>query len=237
MQAFFMNIATGTLIWLPTLYISKIQQQGYNLKVSIIAAGYLFAIFQLGGLASPLFGHIGDILQNKTHRGRAALTSYFVFAMIPFYIAVFILPMNKLELIQSSAPLPILISLLKEIVINPWISIIFVLSFLASALQSANTPNWLALITDVNLPEHRGTAFSLANLANGLGRTIGNAGVGIILSHIKIGEPTNYIITLSLLQLFLLPSAFIYLLMTKSNIKDIEEVKNTLMKRAKGLSL
>lgn len=237
MQAFFMNIATGTLIWLPTLYISKIQQQGYNLKVSIIAAGYLFAIFQLGGLASPLFGHIGDILQNKTHRGRAALTSYFVFAMIPFYIAVFILPMNRLELIQISAPLPILISLLKEIVINPWISIIFVLSFLASALQSANTPNWLALITDVNLPEHRGTAFSLANLANGLGRTIGNAGVGIILSHIKIGEPANYIITLSLLQLFLLPSAFIYLLMTKSNIKDIEEVKNTLMKRAKGLSL
>ncbi len=39
LQAFFMNITTGTLIWLPTLYISKIQQQDYSPKVSIIAAG------------------------------------------------------------------------------------------------------------------------------------------------------------------------------------------------------
>ena len=61
---------------------------------------------------------------------------------------------------------------------NPWMLLLFVLSFFASAAQSANTPNWLALITDVNLPEHRGTAFSVANLFNSLGRTIGNVGVG-----------------------------------------------------------
>ena len=236
LQAFFMNISIGTLIWLPTLYISKIQQQGYSLKVSIIAAGYLFAIFQLGGLTSPLFGHMGDILQGRTYKGRAVLTSLFIFAMIPFYLAVFMLPMNNLKLPQNSDPLLILISLLKEIVVNPWIFTTFILSFLASALQSANTPNWLALITDVNLPEQRGTAFSIANLANGLGRTIGNAGVGIILSHIHAGEPTNYIITLSLMQIFLVPSAVTYLIMTKDNIKDINDVKNTLVKRTRKLS-
>ena len=55
LQAFFMNITTGTLIWLPTLYISKIQHQGYSVKTAIIASGYLFAIFQLGGLTSAFF--------------------------------------------------------------------------------------------------------------------------------------------------------------------------------------
>ncbi|WP_446897001.1 MFS transporter [Clostridium sp. LBM24168] len=236
LQAFFMNITTGTLIWLPTLYISKIQQQGYSPGTSIIASGYLFAIFQLGGLTSPLFGHIGDILQNKTYKGRATLTSYLIFAMIPFYIAVFILPMNKLELVQNNNPLLILMSLLKEFIINPWISIMFILSFLASALQSANTPNWLALITDVNLPEHRGTAFSIANLANGLGRTLGNAGIGSLLSivSINISEPQNYIITLSLFQLFLIPSALAYINMAKNNAEDIGKVKDILHKRAKS---
>ncbi|MCH3963614.1 MAG: MFS transporter [Clostridium sp.] len=235
-QAFFMNITTGTLIWLPTLYIAKIHQQGYSFKISIIAAGYLFAIFQLGGLVSPLFGHIGDILQNKTYKGRATLTSYFILAMIPFYIAVFMLPMNGLQLPEDSNPLLILVYLLKQIATNPWISTIFIVSFLASALQSANTPNWLALITDVNFPEHRGTAFSIANLANGLGRTLGNAGIGVLFPIISIntGEPQNYIITLSLFQLFLIPSALAYIKMTKSNVKDISKVKDTMRKRAES---
>ena len=95
--------------------------------------------------------------------------------MMPLYVAMFIIPMNNLSLPNNNNPILILLGLLKQIIINPWMTSIFILSFLASAAQSANTPNWLALITDVNLPEHRGTAFSIANLANGLGRTIGNA--------------------------------------------------------------
>ena len=82
-------------------------------------------------------------------------------------------------------PIFILVGLIKQIFANPWMLLLFVLSFFASAAQSANTPNWLALITDVNLPEHRGTAFSVANLFNSLGRTIGNVGVGIILGVIS----------------------------------------------------
>ncbi|MCI1944208.1 MFS transporter [Clostridium luticellarii] len=239
LQAFFMNITIGTLIWMPTLYISKIEQYGYSPKVSIIAAGYLFALFQIGGLISPLFGHIGDILQKKTYKGRAILTSYIIFAMIPFYIAVFVLPVKSLVLPQNNDPLLILIYLLKEVIVNPWIFMLFIFSFFASALQSANTPNWLALITDVNLPEHRGTAFSIANLANGLGRTIGNAGVGILISTIfvHIREPKNYIITLCLFQVSLIPSALIYMKMAKNNVKDIKEVKETLFKRAKGSAM
>ncbi|KOA21444.1 putative sulfoacetate transporter SauU [Clostridium homopropionicum DSM 5847] len=237
LQAFFMNITTGTLIWLPTMYISKIQHEGYSLKIAIIASGYLFALFQLGGLTSTIFGYLGDLVQNKTYKGRAILTSFFVFAMMPLYIVMFTIPMNKLVLSSSDNAALVFLELLKQIITNPWIFAIFILSLLASAAQSANTPNWLALITDVNLPENRGAAFSIANLANGLGRTIGNAGVSILLSYISVksGEPENYIITLAIFQLFLIPSSLLYIKMAKNNEEDINEVKCILNKRAKSI--
>lgn len=234
-QGFFMNVTTGSLIWLPTLYISKIQHIGYDNKTAIIASGFLFAIFQIGGLTSSYFGHLGDKAQRKNYKGRAILTSFFVFITMPFYILMFVMPMKNLLLPRNYNASLIFFSLLREIVLNPWIAAMFILSFFASAAQSANTPNWLALITDVNLPEHRGTSFSTANLANSLGRTLGNVGVGTLLAAISrySGEPNNYIITLSIFQLFLIPSAFCYVKMAKSNEKDISEVKEILYKRSK----
>ena len=234
LQAFFMNIATGSLIWLPTLFIFKIQQKGYSLETSMIASGYLYAIFQLGGMTSVYLGHLGDRFQMKSYKGRAFFTSFFVFLTMPLYICMFFIPIDNLLLPNDQNALSILVHLIKQIFVNPWIALLFILSFFASAAQSANTPNWLALITDVNLPEHRGTAFSVANLFNSLGRTIGNVGVGILLGFIsnRYGNPNSYIITLSILQLFLIPSAICYLLMAKKNMTDIHNVKETLKVRS-----
>lgn len=233
-QALFMNITTGSLVWLPTFYIYKVIQQGYDMNTSIIVSGYLYAIFQIGGMTSVYFGHLGDRLQKKTYKGRAILTAAFVFLTMPLYIFMFIVPMNGLELPKDHNAVMIFIKLIEQIIVNPWIFFIFVLSFFASSAQSANTPNWLALITDVNLPEHRGTAFSIANLSNSLGRTIVNVGVGSILGIVSAfaKEPNSYIITLSLLQFFLVPAALCYLLMAKRNVADIWEVKSVLKKRA-----
>jgi MFS family permease len=233
LQAFFFNIAIGTLIWLPTLYISKIQHQGYSLNTSIVAAGYLYAIFQLGGMSSTYFGYLGDKYQRKTYKGRAIITAAFTFIMMPLYVLMFFMPMNNLQLPNNNNAILILFALIKQIIVNPWMTGLFIISFLASAAQSANTPNWLALITDVNLPEHRGTAFSIANLANGLGRTIGNSGVGILLIMVSSykTEPQNYIITLAIFQILLIPSSICYIKMAKSNVKDIIEAKSILKKR------
>jgi MFS family permease len=152
LQALFMNIATGSLIWIPTLYIFKIQQQGYSMGTAVIASGYLYAIFQLGGMTSAYFGHLGDRFQRKSYKGRALLTSIFVFLTMPFYIIMFIIPMDNLQLPHDSDALSILVQLIRQIFMNPWMALLFVLSLFASAAQSANTPNWLALITDVNFP-------------------------------------------------------------------------------------
>lgn len=126
-------------------------------------------MLQIGGLTSSYFGYLGDVFQRKTYKGRAYLTALVVFLAAPIYTAMFAIPMNHLRLPDDNSPIFILLYLLKEIVLNPWIMLMFILAFLATAAQSANTPNWLALITDVNLPEHRATVFSLANLIGGIG--------------------------------------------------------------------
>lgn len=236
LQALFMNITTGSLVWLPTFYIYKVMQQGYDMNTAIIVSGYLNAIFQIGGMTSVYFGHLGDRLQKKNYKGRAFLTAAFVFLTMPLYIIMFIVPMTGLALPKNHNAILILTKLVEQIIMNPWILLIFGLAFFASAFQSANTPNWLALITDVNLPEHRGTAFSIANLSNSLGRTIGNVAVGTLLGIASVysKEPNSYIITLSILQLSLVPSAFCYYFMARRNVADIKEVKMVLKKRAEN---
>lgn len=235
LQGFFMNIATGSLIWLPTLYISRIEELGYGTKIAMIVAAFLFGIFQIGGTLSSFFGYLGDVLQRRSYKARALLTAVFVFLTMPLYILLFIFPIDQLSLPNTTNSVTLFFSLVGQLFTNPWILSLFIISLFASAAQSANTPNWLALITDVNLPEHRGTVFSIANLANSLGRTVGNLGMGAVLAIISIylHSPKDYILTMSILQLPLIPSALCYVFMAKYNVRDIHSVKETLVKRGK----
>ncbi|MEN8907511.1 MAG: MFS transporter [Clostridiales bacterium] len=234
-QAFFINITIGTFIWLPTLYNSKILKLGYDGKTAIVISGYLYAIFQIGGVFSPCFGYIGDYFNRKYKISRAKITSYFVFLMIPFYSIMFLSPLKNFNIKFSDNSLTLCLSLFKQIVINPWMFGIFIFAILASATQSANTPNWLALITEANLPEHRGTAFSLANLANGIGRTIGTAGIGVLITvmSLKFNEPENYSYALVAFQIFLIPSGILYYIMSKFSERDVDYVKKILKERGK----
>lgn len=235
LQGFFMNIATGSLIWLPTLYIAKIEALGYGPKISMIVAAFLFGIFQIGGTLSSFFGYLGDVLQRKSHKARALITAVFVFLTMPLYILLFIFPIDQLSLPETTNSVTLFFSLLGQLFTNPWMLMLFIISLFASAAQSANTPNWLALITDVNLPEHRGAVFSIANLANSLGKTVGNLGMGGILAFVSIylQHPGDYVLTMSLLELPLVPSALCYLFMAKYNVSDIKYVKKTLDNRSK----
>jgi MFS family permease len=237
LQALFVNITTGSLIWIPTLYISKIEGLGFPSKTAIIAASFLYGIFQIGGLTSTYFGHIGDQIQRKTLKGRAMFTGSVLFLMIPFYFLLFSLPMKNLELPADHNSILILLMLLKQFFFNQWMFILLVISFVASAVQSANTPNWLALITDVNLPEHRAVVFSIGNLMNSIGRTIGNVGVGLLLPLFSnyLNQQESYIYTLSTLLLFIIPASLCYLFMAKRNVEDIKDVKYILSERVKKL--
>lgn len=234
LETLFVNIANGTLIWLPTLFIAKLVAEGVNPGVAIVAAGFLYALSQAGGVISIYLGYIGDRLQRKFYGGRALFASIVVFLSAPVYVLMFITPMKNIYLPDSTNPVTVFIALIGDIFTRPWVLLLFLLALIASAANSANYPNWLAMLIDVNLPEHRATIFSTANLVTGTGRAIGNALLGTVLGFVSIksSEPTNYIITLSVFQFFIIPGVIFFFLTSKSCRRDIKDVKSILAQRA-----
>jgi hypothetical protein len=104
----------------------------------------------------------------------------------------------------------------------------------ALALTSANSPNWFALLADVNPPEHRGTVYSMGNLVNGVGRAAGNALVTVVFRALTraLPPPLNYATGLALFQVFFIPTGVMYYLASRTSPRDIVTVRELLRGRA-----
>jgi hypothetical protein len=125
-------------------------------------------------------------------------------------------------------------AVLTSIFTEPAMTITFLTALGALALTSANSPNWFALIADVNPPEHRGTVYSLGNLANGVGRAAGNGVVGLVFRSLStaLPPPSNYATGLAIFQVFFVPTAAMYYLASRTSPRDIAEVRGLLAERA-----
>jgi MFS family permease len=103
--------------------------------------------------------------------------------------------------------------------------------------QAANAPNWFALVSEVNLPEHRGTAFSLVNLANNLGRALGAFLVGATFDWLQqvLAAPANYTLGLSLFQVFFVPAGLCFWFAARTSLQDAARVQTRLAQRVDSL--
>ena len=234
LQGLTAQVAYGSLIWTPLLYQEKVIAEGYD-PVTATKVGGLFAtLFTLGALFSILFGHLGDRLQGKTPRGRALLSAVGILGAIPFFLIFFWIPLRGLEVTEGAGTVISMGEVLASVVTNPWVAAAFVTAIMAVALTSANSPNWFALISDVNLPEHRGTVFGLGNLVNGVGRSLGAALTAAMASAIErsVPPPFNWALGLSLFQVFFLPTGWCYWKASQTCPADIAEVTAILEQRA-----
>ena len=73
LQGLTAQLAYGSLIWVPLLYQGKVEADGYDLATATAVGAVFGAIFQLGGVTSILAGHLGDRLQRRSARARAAI--------------------------------------------------------------------------------------------------------------------------------------------------------------------
>ncbi len=234
LQGFTAQIAYGSLIWVPALYQAKVADEGYSLAVATTVGSLFGAIFQLGGLTSIAAGYLGDRLQRRNRRARALISAIGITGAIPFFLAFFFVPLRDLTIPTDDGTLAIVGATFAAIVTNPWVAASFLLSVGALAFTSADSPNWFALITDVNLPEHRGTVFGLGNLANGVGRSLGNYLTGIASDLLRAGfaVPWNFAVGLSIFQVFFLPTGYCYWRASQVCEADMDEVQATLAARA-----
>ncbi|MDJ0925905.1 MAG: MFS transporter [Acidimicrobiia bacterium] len=228
------QVAYGSLIWVPLLYQEKVLAVGYDSATATKVGGIFAAIFQLGGLFSIVAGHIGDRVQRRTLRGRAIVSAVGILGAIPFFLMFFFIPLRGLDVTNGAGTATLVPEVLRNLVTNPWAAGAFLTALLAVAFTGADSPNWFALISDVNLPEHRGTIFGLANFSNGVGRAAGNGLTGAVAGAIEraIPPPLNWAVGLSIFQVFFLPTGYCYYRAAGTSPGDIQEVRDILSQRA-----
>jgi MFS family permease len=228
------QFAYGSLIWVPLLYQEKVIAEGYGEATGTKVGGLFAAIFTVGALFSILFGHLGDRLQRRSPRGRALLSAVGILGAVPLFLVFFWVPLRGLDVTEGAGTLTLAGEVLGSILTNPWAALSFLTAVAAIALTSADSPNWFALISDVNLPEHRGTVFGLGNFVNGVGRSAGTALTAAAASAIdrSVPPPFNWALGLAIFQIFFLPTGWCYWKASQTAPGDIAEVEAVLEARS-----
>ena len=238
LQGFSAQVAFGSLVWLPVLFRARAEDQGYTASTAVLVGSIFATIFQAGGALSILGGLAGDRLQRRTPRGRALVSAVGVLAAVPFYVVLFFVPM-RINVPDGASSGEIIPAVLKNVFTEPTVAACLATAIFALALTSANSPNWFAMIGDVNPPEHRGTVYSLGNLVNGFGRAGGNALVGVAFRGLSgaFPPPLNYAVGLAAFQFFFIPTGVMYWLASRTVAKDMTDTHEALLAaRASALS-
>ena len=230
------QIAFGSLVWLPVLFRARAEDQGYSAGTAVLVGSVFATLFQLGGALSILGGLAGDRLQRRTPRGRALVASVGVLAAVPLYMALFFVPM-RIDVPDGAGSAAVIRAVLADVFTEPTVGLCLATAVVALMLTSANSPNWFAMIADVNPPEHRGTVYSLGNLVNGFGRAGGNAVVAVVFRGLSgaFPPPLNYAVGLAAFQLFFIPTGIMYWLAGRTVGKDMADTRAALLARAAEL--
>jgi MFS transporter, Spinster family, sphingosine-1-phosphate transporter len=233
LQGFSAQVAFGSLVWLPVLFRARAEDQGYSTGTAVLVGSVFATLFQLGGALSILGGLAGDRLQRRTPRGRALVASIGVLAAVPFYVVLFFVPM-RINVPDGAGSGAVIAAVLADVFTEPTVGACLATAVFALALTSANSPNWFAMIADVNPPEHRGTVYSLGNLVNGVGRAAGNGLVGAVFAALarSFPPPTNLAVGLAAFQVFFVPTGVMYWRASRTAPADIEAVHELLRSRA-----
>lgn len=237
-QSFFVSLAYGSTVWIPRWAIARVQAEGYTLEVATIVGNLFVALFSVGGFFAIPAGHLGDLWQRRTVHGRAWLGALGLLGSVPFFITLFFLPLKGITIPTDSSLLRIIGAILISLITNGWVVLAFVIALIGSILVSADPPNWAALITDVNLPEHRGTVIGLTRLVRATGNAVSVGLTGLILAALtaNFSPPANYAVGLALFQLLLIPAALCYYAVSQTVAQDIAAVRQTLAHRVTQLA-
>lgn len=230
LQGFLAQFAYGSLTWLTALLTARLVVQGLELPRANSVAALLLVIFQVGGIVSLFWGWAGDRLQHRHPRARALLAAYGFWVALPCYLLLFWSPLPLEGTIQGSA----MNIVRQQLGQNGWWWLAILGAALAVIAQSTNAPNWYAMVSEVNLPEHRGTAFSFVTLANNTGRALGAFLVGATFDWLQrvLAAPTNYAVGLSIFQTFFIPAGLCFWLAARTAPHDRAGMQATLRDRA-----
>lgn len=235
LQGFMSTIAFGALVWMPRLYIGRLQSIGYDLETATVAGNLLSLIFQSGLYAAILGGIIGDRWQHRNLAARSWLCTIGSLGSVPFLIILFLIPMPEFAIPADASRFDIVWATLANVFTNGWILAAFLVALMGFGLMALDVPNRSALLSELNQPEHRGTIAGMSTLLAGAGLAVGNGLTGFVLARLSVqyAPPTNFAYGLILFQLFFIPAGLFYFLTVRSTPHDITRARQILSKRGR----
>jgi len=183
-------------------------------------ATFMLLIIGIASVLGSLFGgFVGDYFETRKRGGRAVITGIAIFLGMIAAIGLILYPLpSKLNTIH-------------------WLGLT-VYSILFIQFVSYAGPNVRAIVSQVNLPEDRGTVFGLFNILDNVGKAIGPVLGGFLIETlVQMGytKPLAYQYTLLIGTLFWVPCALVWIWIRRSYPEDRDKVKEILKMRAEEI--
>jgi MFS family permease len=241
-QGFFSIIPGTVLVYFTTSMLitdffsnipPEIQIQTATIFAGMIGIGYI--------LGNALFARLGDILFRRNRKNRARLATFCLVFSIPFAIILLISlrPINATGLgITYPSPIPtdqlwsyILQTIGAIFVVYPSYIIFFIFALMASMLGAGPVANRNAVMIDVNMPEHKGSAASFFKLSEQISK-----GITLLISFTLISILGSVFNMIFITIFFWFPAAILWFLASKNVDKDMTH-KSRILSERKQVSL
>ncbi|MFX1340113.1 MAG: MFS transporter [Promethearchaeota archaeon] len=234
----FLTVIPGTILiyfltsMLALYYFAELPSE-IRLQTAAIFAGMVGIGYLLGNV---VISRLSDALYKRNKKNRARLATVCMIIAIPCcLLMLFIIqPVKVAELnIDYPDPIPagetwhyIILTIQEVFRVYPCYIWYFVIALIGSTLGAAPVANKNAIMVDVNMPEHKGTAASFFNLSEQLGK-----GLTLLISFMLISMLGSIFNMMVFAVFFWLPAAFFWYLASKTVEEDMTTKSRILSER------
>jgi MFS family permease len=242
-QGFFSIIPGTVLVYFTTsMLVSdffheiplEIQLQTATIFAGMVGVGYI--------LGNAVFSRLGDILFRRNKKNRARLATACLILSIPFAIVLLMslqpISVSRLDITYPPGGIPtedlwtyIFQTLGAIYVAYPNFIIFLIFALMASMLGAGPVANRSAIMIDVNMPEHKGTAASFFKLSEQISK-----GITLLISYTLISILGSIFNMIFFTVFFWLPAGILWIFASKHVEKDMT-YKSRILSERKQVSL
>ena len=241
-QGFFSIIPGTVLVYFTTSmltlqYFNQIPAE-IRLQTSTIFAGMIGVGYLVG---NAVFARLGDVLFRRNKKNRARLATICLIFSIPFAIILLLslqpINVNNLDIVYPATIPPekiwrYIFQTIGEIfVAYPTYIIFFIFALIASMLGAGPVANRNAVMIDVNMPEHKGTAASFFKLSEQISK-----GVTLLISFTLISLLGSIFNMMFITIFFWFPAAILWIFASRNVEIDMNQ-KAMILSERKQISL
>ncbi|GAB4317204.1 MAG: hypothetical protein Kow0069_19820 [Promethearchaeota archaeon] len=250
-QGFFSIIPGTVLIYYLIRLLQDPMFAGLPEKISLQTATIFAGMVGIGYLVgNVVLSYLGDVFfkRNKANRVRLATISVFVTLPFCFLMLAMIQPIdaqaviNDLNIpvdpqtgeyvIPNDQVMQYVVAAIQSIFRHhPNYAWYFFLSLAGSFMSAGAVANRNATILDINLPEHRGTASSIFNLSEQVGKGITLLLAGALINWLGSSYRMMYVAFL-----LWIPAGLLWALALRSVVRDLDE-KSIILSERKQMTL